>query len=230
MHCELMTTKLLLHVRSNSPGRTARLARWLLPFALGCVLTGCLSRPALVRQTFALQAAAPANSAAPAGQAVLEVRALEVSPRFESRDFIYRMGADLYQADPYAGFLISPARELAIALRHSLRSSGAFKDVVEAASRLGADTTIEVHVTELYGDFRKPDQLAAVLSMRMLFFEAGNGQARQPFLAKEYTCRVPLPQKTAVALVAGWNQALGKTVADVVADLAATEATRPAAK
>jgi cholesterol transport system auxiliary component len=225
-----MNTKLLLHARSDSPGPAARLARWLLPFALGCVLTGCLSRPALVRQTFALQVAAPANSAAPTGQTVLEVRALEVSPRFESRDFIYRMGANLYQADPYAGFLISPARELAIALRSGFRSSGAFKDVVEPASRLGADTALEVHVTELYGDFRKPDQLAAVLSMRMLFFEAGNGKARQPFLAKEYTCRVPLPQKTAAALVAGWNQALGKTVADVVADLAATEATRPAAK
>jgi hypothetical protein len=98
---------------------------------------------------------------------------------------------------------------------------------VEPASRLGADTTIEVHVTELYGDFRKPDQLAAVLSMRMLFFEAGNGKARQPFLAKEYTCRVPLPQKTAAALVAGWNQALGKTLAEAAADFAAARAERP---
>ena len=225
-----MNTKLLLHVRHDSPGPATRLARWLLPFALGCALTGCLSRPALVRRTFALQAASPANSAAPTGQAVLEVRALEVSPRFEGRDFVYRMGADLYQADPYAGFLVSPRRELAIALRSGFRSSGAFKDVVEPASRLSADTALEVHVMELYGDFRKPDQLAAVLSMRMLFFEAGNGQTRQPFLAKEYTCRVPVAQKTAAALVAGWNQALGKTLAEVVADLAATGATRPAAK
>ncbi|MCX5682079.1 MAG: ABC-type transport auxiliary lipoprotein family protein, partial [Planctomycetota bacterium] len=223
-----MTTKLLLDARYDSLGHAARMARWLLPFALGCVLTGCLSRPALVRQTFALQAASLANSAAPAGQAVLEVRALEVSPRFEGLDFIYRRGADLYQADPYAGFLISPSRELAIALRSGFRSSGAFKDVVEPKSQLGADTALEVYITELYGDFRKPDQLAAVLSMRLLFFETGNGKARQPFLEKEYTCRVPLPQKTAAALVAGWNQALGKTVADVVADLAATEATRPA--
>jgi hypothetical protein len=189
-----------------------------------------MSRPALVRRTFALQSVAPTNSAAPTGQAVIEVRSLKVSPLFEGRDFIYRMGADLYQADPYAGFLVSPGQELAIALRSGFRSSGAFKDVVEPESQLGADTDLEVHVMELYGDFRKPDQLAAVLSMRMLFFEAGNGKARQPFLEKEYTCRVPLPQKTAAALVAGWDQALGRILADVVADLAATEATRPAAK
>lgn len=66
------------------------------------------------------------------------------------------------------------------------------------------------------------------IDLRMLFFEAGNPQARQPFLEKEYTCRVPLPQKTAAALVAGWNQALGKTVAEVVADFTAARAARPA--
>jgi ABC-type uncharacterized transport system auxiliary subunit len=222
-----MTTKLLLLVRSGRPGSATRLASWLLPFALVCVLTGCLSRQALVRQTFALQTAAPLNGAAPAGQAVLEVRAVEVSPRFEGREFIYRLGADLYQADPYAGFLVSPSRELAIALRSGFRNSAAFKDVVEPESRLGADSILEVHVTELYGDFRKPGQLAAVLSLRMLFFEAGNGKARQPFLAKEYISRVPLPQKTAAALVAGWNQALGKTLAEAAADFAAARAERP---
>jgi cholesterol transport system auxiliary component len=159
---------------------------------------------------------------------VLGVRAVEVSPRFEGRDFIYRLGADLYQADPYAGFLVSPSRELAIALRSGFRSSGAFKDVVEPNSQLGGDTALEVHVTELYGDFRQPSQLAAVLSMRILFFEAGNGKARQPFLAKEYTCRGPLPQKTAAALAAGWNQALGKTLAEAAADFTAARAERPA--
>jgi hypothetical protein len=66
--------------------------------------------------------------------------------------------------------------------------------------------------------------------MRILFFEAGNRQARQPFLAKEYTCRMPLPQKTAAALVAGWNQALGKTLAEVAADFAAARAAAPAGR
>ena len=225
-----MTEELLLVVRTGSPGRAATLARLLLPFALGCVLTGCLARPALVRQTFALQAASPATSVVPTGHAVLELRALEVSPLFEGRDFVYRMGPDLYQADPYAGFLVSPGQELAIALRSGFHSSGAFKDVVEPASQLAADTALEVHVTELYGDFQKPDQLAAVLSMRIIFFEPGTGKAHEPFLEKEYTYRVPLPQKTATALVAGWNQALGKTLAEVAADFTAARAARPASR
>jgi ABC-type uncharacterized transport system auxiliary subunit len=206
------------------------MARWLLSFALGSVLTGCLSRPALVQQTFALQAAPPANSAAPKANTVLALRVVEVLPLFEGREFVCRTGADLYQADPYAGFLVSPSHTLAIALRSGLRNSGAFKDVVEPESQLGADIALEVHVTELYGDFRKPGQPAAVLSMRMLFFEAGSGTARQPFLEKEYASRVPLPQKTATALVAGWNQALSKTLAEAASDFTAAQAALPARK
>jgi len=65
-----MTAKLLLHVRSESPGPAACMAGWLLPFALGSVLTRCLSGPALVQQTFALQAAPPADRVPPKGEAV----------------------------------------------------------------------------------------------------------------------------------------------------------------
>jgi len=225
-----MKANLFLHVRSESPGPVAWMARWLLPFALGSVLTGCLSRPALVQQTFALQAAPPAGSVAPKADAVLAVRVVEVSPLFEGRDFVYRTGADRYEVDPYAGFLVSPSHTLAIALRGGLRDAGAFKDVAEPESQLGADIALEVHVTELYGDFRKPGQLAAVLSMRMLFFEAGSGKARQPFLEKQYARRVPLPQNTAAALVAGWDQALGNILAEVASDFAAVQAARPSAK
>src|ERR1035441_8834103 len=89
-YCQLMTAKPLLHVRSESPIPAAWMVRWLLPFALGSVLTGCLSRPALVEQTFVLQAAPPANRVAPKGQAVLAIRALEISPLFEGRNFVYR--------------------------------------------------------------------------------------------------------------------------------------------
>jgi ABC-type uncharacterized transport system auxiliary subunit len=206
------------------------MARWLLPFALGIVLTGCLSRPALVRQTFALQAAPTTNSAMPKGQAVLAVRVVEFSPLFEGRDFVYRTGADQYEVDPYAGFLVSPRRELAIALRSGLRDTGAFKEVVEPESQLNADIVLEVHVAELYGDFRKPGPLRAVLSMRVLCFEAGSAKARQPFLEKEYTRRVPLPQKTATALVAGWDQALANILTEVASDFTAVQAARPAAK
>lgn len=221
-----MNTKSLLRNETESLGLTAWVARLLLTFALGSVLSGCLSHPALVKQTFALQCAPLTNSSPPKSQAVLAIRTLEVSPLFESRAFFYRTEADRYQLDPYGGFLVAPSQALAAPLRSYLRNCGAFKDVVEPGSQLAADTFLEVHISELYGDFRQSGQLAAVLSMRMLFFDAGSEKMHQPFLEKNYLRRVPLQQKTAAALVAGWNQALAQTMAEVASDLASARTER----
>ncbi len=195
------------------------LLRLLLPLALAGMLAGCLSRPGLERHTFALESPPPAGNLPATNQAVLAIRLLEVSPLFEGRSFVYRTGPDRYQADPYAGFLIAPARALAIPLRGYFRNSGAFKDVMEPGSQLGANTFLEVYVTELYGDFRPSSRPAAVLSMRMLFFDPEGLNKHHPFLNKEWSRRVPLQKKTAAALVGGWNQALAQTMAEVTSEL-----------
>ncbi len=109
-------------------------------------------------------------------------------------------------------------------MRGYLINSGAFKEVVERGSQLKADTYLEVYVDELYGDFQKSAQPAAVLSIRMLFFDAGGAKTHQPFLEKNYVCRVPLQQKTAAALVAGWDHALSQTMAELASDLASARA------
>lgn len=214
-----MKTESLLQLETNWPRPTAWVKCWLLGLALGSLSAGCLSRPAMVRQTFALESAALTNRAAPASQAVLAIRTLEVSPLFEGRSLVYRTGADRYQMDPYAGFLVSPARVLANSLRSYFRNSGAFKDVVEPGSLLTANLFLEVYVTELYGDLRPSAQPAAVLSMRMLFFDADGAKTHQPFLEKNWASRVPLPEKSAAAVVAGWNQALAQNMAEVCSDL-----------
>ena len=219
-----MKTTSLLPSETESAALTAWASRLLLLSALGLALTGCLSHPALVRQTFGLHPAPLTNSVGSKGQAVLAIRTLEVSPLFANRPFAYRMGADRYQMDPYAGFLVVPAQALAGPMRSYLRSCGAFKDVVEPGSQLGADTFLEVYVSELFGDFRQSGQPAAVLSMRLLFFDAGSEKMHQPFLEKSYARRVPMPQQTAAALVAGWDQALAQTMTEVTADLASARA------
>jgi ABC-type uncharacterized transport system auxiliary subunit len=225
-----MTTKMLFSLRIPSSVRNAWIACWLLPFTLALVLTGCLSRPAILQQTYALQAPHSASPAAPKSNAVLALRVVAVSPLFTGQDFVYRMGPDEYEVDPYAAFLVSPSHTLAIALRDSLRDIGAFKDVVEPESQLTADIDLEIHVTELYGDFRKPGPPAAVITLRALFFEAGSKTAHHPFLEKEYTRRVPLPKQTAANLAAGWDQALSAIVGEIASDFTATQVARPSAK
>jgi ABC-type uncharacterized transport system auxiliary subunit len=186
--------------------------------ALGFILTGCLSRPALERKTFALQSPPAGKSAAAKGKGLLVVRSVDVSPLFESRALVYRTGPETYEVDAYAGFLIAPNQALAIPIRAWLGNSGAFEDVLEPGSLLKGDKELQVHVGELYGDFRKSDQPASVLSLRMVFLDAGS--MGKVFLQKDYSRSVPLKQKTAAAVVAGYDEALTSIMTEVAADLA----------
>ena len=204
----------------TTPIRTTVLI--LLPLTLLVALTGCLSRPALLQQTFALYGPAITNVPAGANGRVLSLRAVEVSPLFDGRALTYRTGPESYELDPYASFLVDPARTIAIPLRAYLRNSGAFQDVIEAGSPLVADTFLQVHVSELHGDFRPPGPPAAVLSLRLTFFRSGNSNQPQVLLQKDYSRRVPLAQKTAAAVVGGWDQALAEIMAEVASDLAAS--------
>ena len=191
----------------------------LLSLALCFVLTGCLSRPAMVRQNFALQTPAATNTAAAKSERVLAVRSCEVSPLFAGRSFVYRTGPDTYEVDHYAGFLVPPDRAIVLPVRARLRNAGAFKDVVEPGSQLRANTFLEIHVGEFYGDFRKPGDFAAVLTLRLIFYDAATSSAGKIFLQKDYSRRVPVKENLAAAVVAGWNQGLAEIMAEVASDL-----------
>jgi ABC-type uncharacterized transport system auxiliary subunit len=193
-------------------------------FTVYCLLitlafTGCLSRPALVHQTYALHTAPPEKRAESSTQSILSVRTVQVSPLFERRSFAYRTGPDRYEFDPYAEFMVLPSRALAIPVRSYLRGSGVFQDVAEPGSELMANSVLEIHAHELYGDFRTPGQPAAVLTIRMLLFDSETGQQKL-LLQKNYSQRVPLKEPSAAALAAGWNQALTKIMSEAVNDFA----------
>jgi ABC-type uncharacterized transport system auxiliary subunit len=194
--------------------------------ALGLFLTGCLSRPALVRHSFALQNPPAVNTPAAPGASVLALQTVDVSPLFAGRSLVYRTGPDTYEVDPYAGFLILPGRTLTIPVRIYLRNTGLFQAVIEPGSPIPANQSLAIEVTELYGDFTRRDQPAAVLSLRLLLLDATNGGAGKVLLQKNYSRHAPLKQNTAIAVVAGYDQALAEIMAEVSADLAALAAGR----
>ena len=189
---------------------------FLLALAPVLLLAGCLSRPALVHQDFALQTPALTNTAS-AGHAVLAVRPVEVSPLFAGQALVYRTGPNTYETDPYAGFLVAPGEALGIPIRAYLANSGMFASVVQPGGLQTADQVLQANVTELYGDFRQPGRPAAVMSLRMVLAGAGGNV----ILQKDYSCSVPLKVNTAAAVVAGYDQALGEIMEQVAADVAA---------
>lgn len=189
--------------------------RLLLVAAIGLFLTGCLSKPALVTQSFVLQTPAITGSTPNAHGPVLALRPVQVSPLFAGQPLVYRIGPNEYETDPYAGFLVPPAQSLGISLRGYLAKSGIFANVIGSDSPLKADEVLQAHVTELYGDFRQPGHPAAVLSMRLVLTNAKG----VVLLLKDYSHSVPLKQNTAAEVVAGYDQALAKIMAEAAGDL-----------
>jgi hypothetical protein len=170
----------------------------------------------------------PPSTPAPAsGNRVLGIRSLEVAVPFEGRDFVYRTGDFSYDRDPYAEFMVPPAEALISPICTWWRESGGFSAVAEAGSAVKPDTLVEIHVVQLYGDFRQAAKPAAVLAMSFVFFDATNGLAGNVILQKEYRREIPLKAATATALIDGWNQALAQVLNSAVVDFGQVEANAP---
>jgi ABC-type uncharacterized transport system auxiliary subunit len=211
-----------MNVSSVPNNESRKMVRNQVTLLLAAVLiggAGCLSRPALVHQSFAFQAPPGTNVSNVQASHVLALRTIEVSPLFEGRSLTYRTGQDSYELDAYSSLLVVPNRALVIPLRAYFRDSGLFRDVVDAGSPIKADTLLDAHVSELYGDFSQSDQPAAVLSVRFLFFRNGQNGAELVF-QKMCTRRAALQEKTAAAVVAGWDRALAEIMGEITGELA----------
>jgi ABC-type uncharacterized transport system auxiliary subunit len=183
-------------------------------FAFG----GCLSRPVMKQQTFAFSVPAASSVSEAAGSRVLGIRTLTVAPPFDGRSFIYRTGEFSYERDAYAGFLALPAEVLANPVTELLRGDGYFSAVVKMGSAARPNTLIEINVNELYGDIRKTESPAAVLSLQVILTDSKNGLPGKVLLQKNYSRRIPMKSTAPAALMAAWNQALVEIFADIASD------------
>jgi cholesterol transport system auxiliary component len=198
-----------------------------IPYVALCLLAGCLERPHLDKQSFIF---APPSSAAPKSAPanhVLGIRTLQVAEPFDGRSFVYRTGEYSYDRDPYAEFMVHPADGLISPIESWFRQTGGFSAVIEAGSGLKPDTLVEIQVLQLYGDFRPSAPPAAVLAMRLVFFDAPTGAPERVELQQEYSQRIPLKTRTPTALIEGWNQALAQILDSAMLDLGRVEANAP---
>ena len=197
-----------------------RITTRLLLLGFLCLLSGCLSRPALHTQTFAFDPPEDRPPKAPArSQLIVSIRSLRVAAPFDERSLVYRMGDFSYEADPYAEFLVPPAESLRAPIRSWMRENDFFQTIVEPGSALKPNTMAEITVVELYGDFRHPREPAAVLTLRIVVLDAPDGIAEKLAFEKEYSRRVLLKAKNANALMSGWNDALNQILGQLGTDL-----------
>ena len=204
----------------NTPACAQRIITRLVLLPVLFLLSGCLSRPPLHTQTLAFDPlAGSVPKGAARGERVVCIRSLRVAAPFDDRSLVYRVGDFSYHADPYSEFLVSPAESLRPPIRSWMRQSDLFRTVVEPGSALKPNTMAEVTVLELYGDFHRPPEPAAVLTLRYVLLDSPEGIPGKLVFEGEYSRRVLLKEKNANALMVGWNEALTQILAQLGSDL-----------
>jgi hypothetical protein len=99
-----------------------------------------------------------------------------------------------------------------------LLGHGCFGAVVEPSGAIKPDTLVEIKINELYGDIRKPEDPAAVLSLHVLFTDATNGIPGDVIFQRNYSRRIPMTSMAPTALMDAWSQGLIEIFAEVVSD------------
>jgi len=181
------------------------------------LVTGCLSRPAVVPKIFSLDG--PVTPGAPPDEEgpVLELRPVHVSAELDGPQLLYRLEGHRLERDPYAALAAPPGEELTQAIHQHLRSAGVARSVVEAGSAVPADWVVEVRAIDLAGDFTRPENPSGVLVLQFRVRSAVGGGA--PILEKIYQSRRRLPRRTASAIVAAWNDGLAEIMNSFASDL-----------
>ena len=181
----------------------------------GCV---SLERSYPEKRYFVLEASESVMLANPAGDRILSVSNLRVSPRYADRSFVYRISEAGYETDFYNQFLTATDLMIGEEVRRSLGASRVFKYVVGPSNQLQSNYALEGSVNALYGDFRDLNAPAAFLEIEFFLYNEDVVNPRI-IMQKRYLKSVAINTRSPDALVKGWNAALSEILAALIADL-----------
>lgn len=197
-------------MKPSTARRTITLRKLLIVSGLNLTLLfcGCASRSPWRHESFALNIPASGETGPAAHTIILWLGRVTVSPLFRDQTLVYRTSENSYEQDPYAEFLVPPSQMLEECLLAGLRNGHAFADVLDTGSSLKPACSMEVSVSQLYGDFRQPGKPTAVLQMRFLLYSTGPANHERLLWQREFSKNIPLTHRTPAALLDGWNTGL----------------------
>ncbi len=188
--------------------------------AVALVATGCsLSRPVPVKQTYLIEAAAPA--AGRTRPETLRIGTFKVAAPYRSKEFVYRETDLRFETDYYTEFLVAPAAMIGEGTARALEAARVFARVVPPGAQPDGDLILDGFVGALYGDSREAGKPAAELAITF-YLSRTDAATSVPFWTKEYRRRVPVA-KAADGYAAALSAAFSEIVAELARDLAGVE-------
>jgi cholesterol transport system auxiliary component len=209
-------------MRIRQDGKSSRrLVRitWVASLAL-LVLGSCVSLTKSFpdKHYYALDVTRHGEPGVPVSGAILDVRGLVVSPRFEGKELVYRTGDTRYESDFYNAWFLSPSAMLTQQVQDWLRHARLFEQVVATSSYMDATHILEGTVTALYGDYRQEGGHKAVVGIQIVLIEDTSTRPAIVF-QRDYQQKVELTETSPDALTRGWNQGLEQIFMTLEADL-----------
>ena len=196
----------------------AVLALTLLALAAGCASP--LSRPSVERRLYNITAQRADIAQPLQDKTVLKVRPMQISPAYQGKELVYRLGEVEFESDYYNLFFVQPANNLSQQVEQWLGKAGIFSHVVDSTSQVADTHLLEGMVNALYGDFRDRANPKAVLEMQFFLLKNKNESYSVAF-SKTYKKAVPFSSgfKDAGVLMAAYNQALAEVLGELEQDL-----------
>lgn len=199
-------------------GRLAVLCVLIAAAAMAAAGCATLEKDYPDRRYFALEIERPGPPAPRADGPPLEIRRFRVSPRYDNRSLVYRIGDVRYQTDFYNQFLITPGPMITESAAKWLNDAGIFSSVLAAGGQVLPEYVLEGSVNELYGDYRNRENPAAAIEIQFFLIRTDRPEGRVVW-QKAFERKFPLDENGPEGLVLAWNKGLASIMAEVEREL-----------
>lgn len=169
-------------------------------------VTGCVSRRAIHKNAFLVEAHRSEPAAQSDSQAVLAVQPFSIAPAFQKTGIVSRVGENKYAADYYNEYFVSPAAMITSQTRQWLYDSGLFAQVLSPGSTMLPTHMLDGNVRRMFLDAATDEKPQAVLEITFFLVEKRKREETVVF-QKTYTATGSIdsaePQAYATAQSAG---------------------------
>jgi cholesterol transport system auxiliary component len=165
-------------------------------------------RPALETASWMVAPERTGLSYKPRTNLWLKMGSVSMSPPFDGRSLVYRLGDQRYEKDFYNIYSALPNEMIGNATRQWLNSAQIFSMTVGQGNSFFPYYILQTSVEEFYGDYRvRPEAVVTV----EFFLTVTDPQKHNPVIGKNrYTKRITLRDNTPQALILGQQEALAQ--------------------